>query len=76
MESSRMARLMSLFERVVDEPRAERAKLLAQVNDAALREELDSLLEAHESSTDYFEHLGASVVAPALGSEIRFRMRL
>ena len=68
MESSRMARLMSLFERVVDEPRAERAKLLAQVNDAALREELDSLLEAHESSTDYFEHLGASVVAPAFAA--------
>jgi hypothetical protein len=60
-----MTRLMALFEQALDVPQAQRADFLERVTDPALRQELGSLVEAHESSTDYFARLAASVVSPA-----------
>ena len=60
-----MTRLMALFEQALDVPQEQRADFLERVTDRALRQELGSLVEAHESSTDYFARLAASVVSPA-----------
>jgi len=64
---SRVARLIALFEQALDLPHARRVVLLEQLaaEDAALAQELRSLLAAHESSPDYLEHLAATAVSPA-----------
>jgi len=58
---------MSLFERALEVPRQERAEALEQLSggDAELRQELSSLLAAHDSSSGYFENLADEIVAPA-----------
>lgn len=68
--SSRHARLGALFERALDVPRERRASFVAEAcaDDAALREELISLLEAHDAARDYFDALSSDVVAPALSA--------
>ena len=62
-----MERLITLFDQALAVPRSRRAEFLetACAGDAALREELDSLLTAHASSSEYFEDLGAKIVSPA-----------
>jgi tRNA A-37 threonylcarbamoyl transferase component Bud32 len=62
---SRMSQLISLFERALELPEERRAEFLERMPDLALRQELISLLERHESSTDYFDRLAVSVVSPA-----------
>lgn len=73
MDESRVDRVMDLFERALEEPTAERASFLDREcgSDATLRKELDSLLEAHKSSTEYFDTLGDEVVAPAFTPVVR-----
>ncbi|MGI8617569.1 MAG: protein kinase domain-containing protein [Gemmatimonadaceae bacterium] len=67
MEDSRFERLATLFDQALELPRARRGEFLeaACAGDTALRQELDSLLEAHDSSSEYFEDLGAKIVSPA-----------
>src|SRR5688500_9805721 len=62
-----MTRLMELFDRALEVPRAQRAAFIDEVagNDPALGEELSSLLAAHESAPDYFDDLAEQLVAPA-----------
>ena len=62
-----MARLASLFDRALLLPRAARAAFASAAcgGDDELRRELGSLLEAHESSGDYFDDLAKEVIAPA-----------
>jgi len=73
MDESRVDRVMDLFERALEEPTAERAGFLDREcgTDGELRKELLSLLEAHESSTEYFDTLGDQVVAPAFTPVVR-----
>ena len=67
MDDPRVAQLITLFERALDVPHAQRAEFIDEAvgDDAALREELSSLLEAHESATDYFDDLAEQLVSPA-----------
>jgi tRNA A-37 threonylcarbamoyl transferase component Bud32 len=64
LEESRVVRLAALFEHALEMSPTRRAAFLDQVTsgDAALGQELRSLVAAHESSPDYFEHLAAMVV--------------
>ncbi len=66
MDEARVARVAALFDRAVAVPRAKRSAFLQVVcgDDEELRQELSSLLEAHESSTGFFEDLAAKVVTP------------
>ena len=67
-----MTRLITLFERALQVPPPQRAEFLARATaaDALLRDELTSLLEAHESSAQYFDDLAAAVIAPAYAAAI------
>jgi serine/threonine-protein kinase len=60
-----VSRLIVLFERALDVPPERRTEFFQALRggDAALREELASLLEAHQSAPDYFDHL-ASELSP------------
>jgi serine/threonine protein kinase len=64
-DSTRVARL---FEQALSLPPPAREEFLRRVcgTDEALRDELRSLLAAHDASSEYFELLGEQVVAPAL----------
>src|SRR5215213_4852468 len=66
MEEIPMERVVDLFDRALAVPRAERPAFLQAEcgEDDELRQEVSSLLEAHDSSTGFFEHLAAEVVAP------------
>jgi serine/threonine-protein kinase len=70
VEDSRIDRIAELFDRALEMPPAQRVAFLddACAGDVALRAELDSLLEADESASDYFDNLAAGVVGPAYGS--------
>jgi serine/threonine-protein kinase len=61
-----MERVAALFDRALATPRAERLAFLhaACGDDDELRQEVRSLLEAHETSSGFFEDLAAKVVAP------------
>ena len=67
MTDSRIDQITILLERALDLPPAERRAFVREAcgTDDALREELDSLLEAHSSAPDYFAGLAAQVVSPA-----------
>ncbi|MEJ7760795.1 MAG: protein kinase [Gemmatimonadaceae bacterium] len=67
MDDSRLERLITLFDQALPVPQSRRAEFLesACAGDAALRQELDSLLAAHDSAGGYFEDLGARIVSPA-----------
>ncbi|MGH7613441.1 MAG: protein kinase domain-containing protein [Gemmatimonadales bacterium] len=67
MDETRVERLAELFDRALAVPPAARADFVQEVcgEDADLREELGSLLEAHDSSTGLFDDLAAAVVSPA-----------
>jgi TolB-like protein/Flp pilus assembly protein TadD len=67
MDEAGMERLAALFERALAVPQAERSAFVKEVcgSDDELRQELSSILEAHDSSTGFFEDLGAQVVTPA-----------
>ena len=64
--------LVELFGRALDVPRAERAAFLDSAcgGDHALRHELDSLLEANDSASGYFDALAKEFVVPAYASLI------
>ena len=66
--STRHPQLSTLFERALETPAAQRAEFLAAAcaGDAALRDELESLLDAHDSSNGYFEKLAEQLGVPAL----------
>ena len=67
MSDSRIDEITSLLERALDLPVPERRAFIADAcgADEALRQELESLLEAHDSAPDYFAGLAAQVVSPA-----------
>lgn len=67
MEDSRFERLNTLFDQALAVHPTRRAEFVetACAGDATLKRELDSLLAAHDSSTGYFEDLGAKIVSPA-----------
>ena len=67
MELRRADRLASIFDRALAVPPAERPSFLQKEcgDDAELRRELDSLLEAHESADEFFGGLAEEVIAPA-----------
>ena len=64
---------MDVFDRALDVPIEQRAGFLEAEcgDDAALHQELTSLLEAHESVGDYFDDLADSLVSPAYGPVLR-----
>lgn len=64
------SRLGALFEEALAMPRESRKTFLDQAcgGDAGLREELLSLLDAHDAASGYFEHLTEHIVAPALSA--------
>jgi TolB-like protein/tRNA A-37 threonylcarbamoyl transferase component Bud32/Flp pilus assembly protein TadD len=66
VDETRVARLAELFERARVMPRAVRPAFLRVVcgDDDQLRQELSSLLDAHQSSAGFFEDLAAEVVSP------------
>src|SRR5689334_15774879 len=68
VDEERMARLAELFDRALAIPPSERAEFVRQVcgDDDDLRQELTSLLDASDASTDAFDDLAAAVVSPAL----------
>ena len=72
MTQSHVDQLMDLFERALAEPPAQRAEFLDQAcrDDPALRQELSSLLEAHESASDYFAGLERNLITPAAASVV------
>ncbi|MGH7608252.1 MAG: protein kinase domain-containing protein, partial [Gemmatimonadales bacterium] len=65
-----MARLADLFDRALAIPPSERAEFVRKVcgDDDDLRQELSSLLDASEASTNAFDDLAAAVVSPALAA--------
>ena len=67
MDESRIDELTTLLEHALALPLAERSAFVREAcgDDAALREELASLLEAHGSAPDYFTDLAAQIVSPA-----------
>jgi len=67
LQDSRVGHLIDLFERALEVPQARRTEFLEQLgdHDASLRDELISLLRAHEAATDYFDNLAEAAVSPA-----------
>jgi serine/threonine-protein kinase len=61
---------MDLFERALEVPHARRGKFLEHVcgENASLRDELSSLLQAGEAATDYFDNLAEAAISPAYGA--------
>ena len=72
-DGERHARLMALFEEAIAVPFSHRKAFVEQLSgsDTDLREELASLLDAHDSSADYFEDLSEQLVSPAYASVMR-----
>jgi eukaryotic-like serine/threonine-protein kinase len=70
MDESRLERLAELFDRALELPPVSRAEFVRSAcgDDIRLQEELASLLEAHDSSTGYFERLAAQIVSPAFAA--------
>jgi len=70
---TRSARLGALFEQALDLPVQEREPFVSHAceGDAALRDELISLLEAHLAAGAYFDDLSRRAVAPALSAVAR-----
>ena len=72
MDEARTAQLMTLFERALAVPLAQRAEFLTRElgDDAELHEELNALLEAHESSADFFDSLAERLISPAYSAVV------
>jgi len=70
MSPMRDAKLSTLFERALEVSPLRRAEFLDAVcdGDATLRAELASLLDAHDSSTEYFEQLAEQLGVPTLAN--------
>lgn len=68
----RTARLATLFDQALLLPREEWAAFVSTAcgDDDELQRELNSLLEAHESSEEFFDGLAKSVIAPAAAAII------
>ncbi len=66
MDEARVSRLAALFNRALAVPRVARPAFVKVVcrGDEELGQELSSLLDAHESSTGFFDDLAAEVIAP------------
>jgi tRNA A-37 threonylcarbamoyl transferase component Bud32 len=67
LDQSRLARVITLFEQALAVPRARRTEFVREVSgdDVALRQELGSLVEAHESASGYFDDLADHVASAA-----------
>jgi serine/threonine-protein kinase len=67
-DASRHERLGQLLDRLLELPPAQRDDFLAQEcgDDAALRHDLLSLLQAHEAAGDHLENLSTQIVTPTL----------
>jgi eukaryotic-like serine/threonine-protein kinase len=65
---SHHVQLGTLFELALEMPRPQRGGFVAEAcgDNAALRADLISLLEAHDAAGDYFDNLAEHVVGPAL----------
>jgi serine/threonine protein kinase/Tfp pilus assembly protein PilF len=72
LEESRAAQLIALFDRALEVPRERRTAFVERVcgDDIALRQELSSLVEAHESAPGYFDQLARDLVSPAFAAMI------
>jgi eukaryotic-like serine/threonine-protein kinase len=70
MDDPRLDRLRELFDRALDLPSARRSEFLQNAcgGNTELYDELVSLIEAHESSTGYFEGLSDQIVSPAFAA--------
>jgi serine/threonine-protein kinase len=66
MDEARMARMADLFDRALAVPHAERPAFVVAAcgDDDELRGELSSLLDAHETSTAFFDDLASEVISP------------
>jgi serine/threonine-protein kinase len=73
LQDSRVCHLIDLFERALEVPQARRTEFLEQLcdDDASVRDELISLLRAHEAATDYFDNLAEAAVSPAYAAVMR-----
>jgi len=67
LDEDRLAQVITLFEQALAVPPAGRTEFVREVSgdDAALRRELGSLLDAHESAPEYFDDLADQVVSAA-----------
>jgi tetratricopeptide (TPR) repeat protein len=68
MDDRQISRMALLFERALAVPAELRDRFLHEEcqDDRALRDELASLLEAHDTASDYFDRLAEVVLTPAL----------
>ena len=68
MNPSHHARVGNLFERALELPRGQRVQFVTDecLDDPSVREDVMSLLEAHESAGEYFDDFAENVIAPAL----------
>jgi serine/threonine-protein kinase len=66
MDEPRVAHLADLFDQALDVPRHHREAFITQLcaGDEEILQELRSLLEAHDSSTGFFEELAQAAVSP------------
>src|SRR5512140_1760198 len=66
MDEMRVAHLADLFDQALDVPRHERDAFIKDLcgDDEEILRELRSLLEAHDSSTGFFEDLAQAAVSP------------
>ena len=68
--AARDAHLAELFEKVISSPPDQRAKLIAasRQHDPSLADDLESLLNAHESADVYFDQFSRDVLNPAMSA--------
>src|SRR5690348_6412589 len=68
--TARDARLAELFEQVTSSPPDQQAGFIAALkqDDASLAQELESLLEAHDSADTYFDKFSREVLSPAMSA--------
>jgi hypothetical protein len=66
MDEKRVAHLADLFDKALDVPRNQRDVFIQDLcgGDEEILQELSSLLEAHDSSTGFFEDLAQAAVSP------------
>jgi serine/threonine-protein kinase len=72
-DTTQHVRLGNLFERALELAPEQRERFIAEAcgDDVALRQDLTSLLQAHEAAGDDFENLSALIVTPALSAMTR-----
>jgi serine/threonine protein kinase len=73
VEDVTVRRLMALFERALEVPDEKRSRFLDELtgSDLQLRKEVESLLEAHGSSAEFFDNLSDRLVSPVFEPVLR-----